>query len=351
MNEFQPLSPMAIRRNQLRASSERLDAKELQEIVSVVQEVMQTAAGLTGAVLTQVRKSAGKRLLRAASELGNTFERSSAGSKLLSNSIISWFKGTRTDEFGCDPAFRDAVRPFFQFLYHEYFRVDAKGAEGVPEKGPALIVSNHSGGLPYDGPMISLAIYNNNRARRDVRFLVDDFVPELPVIGTFIQRMGGIRACHENAMRLLAAGQLLGVFPEGLNGVSKPFEQRYQLQHFGRGGFIRLAMRTGVPIVPVAVVGAEEIHPIIWTSERLGKPFGMPYFAFTPTFPWLGPLGVIPMPVKWKITFGKPIDFSHFDPADAEDYELVRRESEAIRQQIQRMLTKTLAERTSLWED
>lgn len=253
------------------------------------------------------------------------------------------------DEFGMDDAMLELVRPFFQFLYYNYFRVEVEGENNIKVNGPAVLVANHSGGLAYDGVMTHLAVYNTHPEQRYLRFLVDDFVYYLPFVGTFIQRTGGVRACHENAMRLLDHGHMIMVFPEGIKGVGKLFEQRYQLQRFGRGGYVKLAMRTGVPIIPTAIIGAEEIHPLIWKSEKIGKMFNMPYFPLTLTFPWLGPLGLIPLPTKWKIIFGKPIKFNRYGPKDAENNRLVAKVSRTIRSTVQKMIDDALDKRESVW--
>jgi 1-acyl-sn-glycerol-3-phosphate acyltransferase len=238
------------------------------------------------------------------------------------------------DEFGLDPAMLELMEPFFQFLYYQYFRVEVENAKNIHIEGPAILIANHSGGIAYDGAITNLAVMNNHPDRRYARYLVDDFVYYLPFVGTFIQRTGGIRVL---------------VFPEGIKGVSKLYDQRYQLQRFGRGGYVRLAMRTGVPVIPTAIVGAEEIHPLIWKSERLGKMFGLPYFPFTLTFPWLGPLGAIPLPTKWRIIFGKPMKFGRYKPKDADNVELVNEVSNRIRSQIQVMIDDELRKRESVW--
>ena len=136
----------------------------------------------------------------------------------------------------------------------------------------------------------------------------------LPVLAPMLSKSGSVRANPENAERLLRQGELLGVFPEGVKGVGKHFRERYKLARFGRGGFVRIALRTGAPIIPCAVVGAEEIHPVIGKADWVGRPFGLPYFPLTPTFPWLGPLGVVPLPTKWSIDFGEPIDLERLRP-------------------------------------
>ncbi len=208
----------------------------------------------------------------------------------------SAYDPSTVDEFGRDLAVVDAVRPVFDFLYDRYWRVKTKGTHHLPRRGPALIVANHSGSLPYDGAMIHMAIYRNHPHRRMSRFLVENVVQYMPFVGTFITRCGGVRACRENAERLLRAGELVTVFPEGIKGIGKLYRDRYQLARFGRGGVIRLAIETGVPIIPCSVIGAEEIHPILWKAKPLAKLLGLPYIPVTPTFPWMGPLGLLPLP-------------------------------------------------------
>ncbi|MFH1829165.1 MAG: lysophospholipid acyltransferase family protein [Pseudomonadota bacterium] len=260
-----------------------------------------------------------------------------------------WHAGEGADEFGLDPTLVEFMRPFFQFLYYNYFRVDVAGMRNIPRKGPAILVANHAGALPYDGAMVHLAVFNNLAGQRGVRFLVEDFVYELPILGTFIQRIGGARASQENATKLLDAGHLIAVFPEGVRGIGKEYDERYKLVRFGRGGFVKLAMRTGVPIIPVSIVGSEETHPIIWKSYRWAEPLGLPFIPFTPTFPWLGPLGLVPLPSKWNITFGKVRKFDGFEPIDAEDEELVNEHADSIKEEIQNTLNKMLAKRKNIW--
>lgn len=253
------------------------------------------------------------------------------------------------DEFGTDQGMIEILRPFFQFLYHNYFRVEAEGLSHVPTQGPAILVGNHAGVLPYDGSMVHLAVYNEHQTRRNVRFLVDDFVFRLPLVGTIVQRTGGIKATHDNATQLIQKGHLVMIFPEGVRGMGKTYDHRYQLQQFGRGGFVRLALRTGAPIIPVAIIGSEEIHPIIWKSHQLAAPLHIPFFPFSVTFPWLGPLGVVPLPSKWHIIFGEPVRFDHLSPTTAENRELVLNETEQIRGKIQSTIDKALARRKSIW--
>lgn len=254
------------------------------------------------------------------------------------------------DEFGMDPSFVKKVKPLFDFLYYNYWRVSVRGLNHVPGEGRGLIVANHSGTLPYDGSMIAASVINEHPSRKDVRFLVEDFVYHFPFLGTFMYRIGGVRACPENAERLLTKGHLVTVFPEGIKGIGKHYKERYRLQRFGRGGFIKLALKTNTPIIPTAVIGAEEIHPLIYKSTLLAKPLGIPYIPVTPTLPWLGVLGLIPLPSKWMILFGEPIHFSpKYGPKDAENQLLVNKLSEMVRTKIQEMVFEGLKHRHSIW--
>ncbi len=253
------------------------------------------------------------------------------------------------DPFGRDPHFEKKLKPFFDFLYYRYWRVSTVGLENIPSEGRGLLVSNHSGTLPWDGSMIRIAVTNDHPAARDVRFLVEDFVYYLPFVGTWMYRIGGVRASQENAERLLNNDHLVAVFPEGVKGIGKYYSQRYHLQRFGRGGFIKLAIRTKSPIIPVAVIGAEEIHPLLYKSSLLAKPLGIPYLPVTPTLPLLGPLGLIPYPSKWTIYFGKPIDLSHYDESILDEELEIHKLSEMVRQTIQNMVTEGLKQRRSVW--
>jgi len=253
------------------------------------------------------------------------------------------------DEFGYDPRFAETIQPLFEFLYTVWWRVEAAGLENVPGEGAALVVANHSGVLPYDGLMIKLALRQEHPGRRECRMLALDMFALLPFLAPLLAKSGEVRANPENAERLLRRGDLVGVFPEGVKGVGKAFKDRYKLARFGRGGFIRIALRTGAPIVPCAVVGAEEIHPKIAQANWLGRPFGFPYFPITPTFPWLGPLGLVPLPTKWSIDFADPIPMDRYGPQAADDPILVNRLSEDVRSTIQRMIDGRLARRRSIW--
>jgi 1-acyl-sn-glycerol-3-phosphate acyltransferase len=261
---------------------------------------------------------------------------------------FSWHSA-EVDEFGFDRRFTEKLRPLFEFLYSLYWRVSATGVEGIPETGPALIVANHSGVLPYDGLMMKLAIRHQHPRQRECRLLALDMFALLPVLAPLLAKLGEVRANPENALRLLGKGELVGVFPEGVKGVGKRYQDRYRLARFGRGGFVRVALRAGAPIVPCAIVGAEEIHPVLAKADWVGKPFGLPYFPITPTFPALGPLGLVPLPSKWWIDFGEPIDLSSYGRDAADDPIAVNRIGESVRARIQVMVDERLAGRRSVW--
>ncbi|MFN8161768.1 MAG: lysophospholipid acyltransferase family protein [Solirubrobacterales bacterium] len=250
------------------------------------------------------------------------------------------------DEWGFDEEFAEAAYPVFEFLYDIWWRVQAAGFENVPSHGRGLIVSNHSGSLfPFDATMIGVAIMKGHPLPRWTRPLVLDWAFELPFLSFFMRKLGGVPANPFNATRLLEQDELVMVFPEGAKGTGKPFSERYRLQRFGRGGFVEVALRTGSPIVPVAVVGAEEIYPKLAESRVLARLAGAPFVPITPTFPWLGPLGLVPLPSRWRIEFCEPIDLSGYGPEAAEDKALLFDLSETVRETIQEKLYENLVKR------
>jgi 1-acyl-sn-glycerol-3-phosphate acyltransferase len=249
------------------------------------------------------------------------------------------------DEWGFDEGFADLVEPFFGFLYERWWRVRVEGAERVPAHGRALLASNHAGILPWDATMISLALLREHPLPRHPRFLVLNWAFDLPWISVFMRKVGGVVASPYNALRLLEQDQLVAVFPEGVKGTGKPFGERYRLQRFGRGGFVEIALRAGAPIVPVAVVGSEEIYPKIGDVPALARLIGAPFFPVTPTFPWLGPLGVVPLPSKWRIEFCEPIETASFGPDAANDRGLVLELTDRVRETVQEALLRNLVAR------
>ena len=252
------------------------------------------------------------------------------------------------DEWGFDEEFAEAVYPFFEFLYDYWWRVQATGVENVPAHGRALVVSNHSGSLfPFDASMLVGAIMKEHPLPRWPRPMVLNWAFELPFLSFFMRKVGGVPASPFNAIRLLEQDEVVMVFPEGVKGTGKPFSERYRLQRFGRGGFVEVALRTRSPIVPVAVVGAEEIYPKIADSQLLAKLLGAPFVPITPTLPWLGPLGLIPLPSRWRIEFCEPIDVSEYPPEAADDRALLFEISERVRDTIQEQLYEALVRRGS----
>ena len=249
------------------------------------------------------------------------------------------------DDFGYDAELTDQVlMSLVRPLYEKYFRVEVKGIENIPTDGGALIVANHSGTLPLDGVMMQVAVHDNHPAGRHLRLLAADLVFMLPVVNELARKAGHTLACAEDAERLLERGELVGVMPEGFKGIGKPFSERYKLQRFGRGGFVSTALRQGAPIIPCSIVGSEEIYPMITDVKLLARVLGLPYFPITPLFPLAGPVGLIPLPSKWHITFGEPIETADYDESAADDpmvtFDLTDQVRETIQQTLYQLLTK-----------
>ena len=252
------------------------------------------------------------------------------------------------DEFGFDPEvterfFYAAIRP----IAEKWFRVEVRGAENIPTEGGALVVSNHSGTIPVDGLVTGVMIHDH--AGRHLRPLGADLVFRLPFIGEMARMGGATLACNEDAERMLRKGELVGVWPEGFKGIGKPYSERYKLQRFGRGGFVSAALRTGVPIIPCSVVGAEEIYPLVGNVPLLARLLGVPYIPITPLFPWFGLLGLVPLPSKWLIEFGEPIRTDTYDEGAADDPMLVFNVTDQVRETIQQTLYSLLMQRRSVF--
>ena len=254
------------------------------------------------------------------------------------------------DEFGFDPHFNNAiVRPLLRFFFKSWFRVEVSGIENLPSEGAALLVANHAGVLPFDGLMLSVAVHDEHPAQRDMRLLAADMVFDLPLIGGAARKAGHTMACTTDAHRLLAAGELTAVFPEGYKGLGKPFEDRYRLQRFGRGGFVTAALRTKAPIIPCSIIGSEEIYPMLTDVKLLARLFGLPYFPVTPLFPLAGPAGLVPLPSKWHIAFGEPIQTTDYAASDAEDPMVTFELTDQVRETIQQTLYRLLAGRRNIF--
>jgi len=253
------------------------------------------------------------------------------------------------DEFGFDREFADSIVPLFDFLYTRYWRVDASGLENVPDNGRALLVANHSGVLPWDATMLTMAIRKHHPGQRNLRCLMLDLFATMPFLSMFFVRTGQLRACPENGIQLLDRDHLVAVFPEGLKGIGKLYSKRYQLQRFGRGGFIKLAINTDSPIVPVSIVGGEEIYPLLYRADWLANLFDFPYFPITLTFPWFGLLGLVPLPSRWYIEFGRPVDYSGYGAEAVSDDVLINSLSNEVKNTIQEMIYDRLKKRTSIF--
>jgi 1-acyl-sn-glycerol-3-phosphate acyltransferase len=250
------------------------------------------------------------------------------------------------DEFGFDPHLNDAIfLPLLRVFFKQWFRVEVSGIENLPETGAALVVANHAGVLPFDGLMTSVAVHDHHPTHRDLRLLAADMVFDMPMFGQAARKAGHTMACTADAHRLLAAGELTAVFPEGYKGLGKPFKDRYKLQRFGRGGFVSAALRAKAPIVPCSIVGSEEIYPMMADFKLLARLLGLPYFPITPLFPLAGPVGMLPLPSKWHISFGEPIETADYDESSADDPMVTFELTDQVRETIQQTLYQMLANR------
>ncbi len=338
-------SPSGPPRRPLDPFSERLRTLEHE-----IDEALSHAGGRVDGGLLALARDAAEELLGFYADLGRAFMTGGAAEVFIRLRMIG--TSDRVDDFGYDPAFAARIAPLLRFLYERWWRVELIGADRVPADGRVLLVANHSGGFfPYDGLMIAHGVREHRPGGgREVRPLVEDFVYHLPFVGASLARAGAVRASSENAERLLTGEQAIAVFPEGAKGIGKYYRERYRLQRFARGGFVALALRTAAPLVPVAVIGAEEIHPIIAKWQWLARMIGLPYVPLTPTFPWLGVLGLLPLPSKWRIVFGDPIDLTALHGGGAHDDDLlVNRLKEQIRERIQRMVVDGLRSRDSVF--
>jgi 1-acyl-sn-glycerol-3-phosphate acyltransferase len=253
------------------------------------------------------------------------------------------------DEWGRSERTRSLARALYEPIYSKWFRTEWEGLEKIPGAGGALLVANHAGAIPSDAPVIMHGI--EKELGRPVYGLADYFFRSVPVVGTLWARAGGVSARPANAYRLLKEqDQLALVFPEGTKGPSKSYTDRYQLRRFGRGGFVEIAMRAGVPVIPIAVVGSEEAMPVVFRLPTLARALGVPYVPVTANLLAMGPLGVVmPFPAKFKLRVLDPV---HFDvPPDQDRYSKSRimEESERIRTQLQEAVYDMLRDRRSVW--
>ena len=245
------------------------------------------------------------------------------------------------DPWGLDLDTAEATIRRLAWLYTDYFRVRCRGIENVPE-GPVMLVPNHGGQLPLDGMMVGLSMVLDAKHPRIVRGMVERWFPSLPFVSTLFTRCGQVVGDPENCKELLRRGQTIMVFPEGVRGSGKLYWDRYRLQEFGTG-FVRIALETGTPIVPVAVVGTEETYPAVWNVKTLAKALGFPYFPVTPFFPLLGPVGALPLPVQIDLSFGEPMELEGDpDGGDEDVVGLVDEVKARIAEQIDEVLAEPL---------
>ncbi|TMD55245.1 MAG: acyltransferase family protein [Chloroflexi bacterium] len=246
------------------------------------------------------------------------------------------------DEFGFDPEYTESFLPVFRWIYHNYWRVETTGVANVPPGGRALLVANHAGVLPWDGAMIKTSLFEEHPQPRHARALVASFFFGLPGLSWFLRRTGQTVGHPDDAHRLLERDELVLVFPEGVKGTGKGWSNRYRLRRFGRGGYVQTAIRAGAPIIPISVVGSEEIYPMIADLGPIAELFGLPYFPVTPTFPLLGPLGMVPLPSKWRIQFHEPVRTDLCEPGDAEDQRMVMTLNDHVMETIQGGIVENL---------
>jgi 1-acyl-sn-glycerol-3-phosphate acyltransferase len=251
------------------------------------------------------------------------------------------------DEFGMDDEALRRVEPLLDFLAERFWRVDLRGLENLPAAGPCLLVANRAGLLPWDGLMLAHVLQRALPERERPRFLVADSGMQWPFVHATIAQLGGVRSCSENAERLLASGRIAIAFPEGEQGATKAWPDRYRLQHFAHDCAVRLALASGVPLIPVGIVGAEEVHPLMAKLKGPARRVGLPFVPVTPTFPLLGLLGLLPLPSKWVMWIGETIPLDHLG-RDAAPH-VIAREDDAVRARIAELVKRALAQRESIW--
>ena len=300
-----------------------------EQIAAVVREIDQRRGAVAGRPAEETPSELAKRIARVAEFIRK---------RMMGDYTV--------DEFGFDPHLNDAIfLPLLRVFFNSWFRVEVSGIESLPETGAALVVANHAGVLPFDGLMTAVAVHDKHPTHRDLRLLAADMVFDMPMLGQAARKAGHTMACTADAHRLLAAGELTAVFPEGYKGLGKHFKDRYKLQRFGRGGFVGAALRTKAPIVPCSIVGSEEIYPMIADVKLLARLFGLPYFPVTPFFPLAGPAGMVPLPSKWHIQFGEPIETADYDESAADDPMITFELTDQVRETIQQTLYQLLANR------
>jgi 1-acyl-sn-glycerol-3-phosphate acyltransferase len=248
------------------------------------------------------------------------------------------------DAFGMSPEFLRRQSLPMALMYRHYFRVETHDIDRIPA-GRVLLIANHAGQLPFDASMLGMALLLEAEPPRVARGMAEFFIPRLPFVSVAAARGGALVGTPRNCISMLERGEVVMVFPEGVRGMNKEFSKRYQLQRFGLG-FMRLALETGTPILPVGIVGSEEQQPGIANLRGVAKALGLPALPITLTFPWFGPLGMLPMPVKYRIYFGEPLDFAG-DPSDEDA--VIEEKVERVKQEIHALLERGVSERTGIF--
>jgi 1-acyl-sn-glycerol-3-phosphate acyltransferase len=297
------------------------------------------AMSATGMLALKLRELTGRDLidLESLQELISVYYRSAAVREMHRKGEFD------LDDFGFDREWTEALMPIVRVVSRRYWRLEVDGIENLPRRGGALLVSNHAGVLPWDGAMIKVAVFD--AVDRHARALMATWFSELPVASWLLRRTGQTPAHPDDTLRLLRHGELVLVFPEGIRGTGKPWSERYRLRRFGRGGFADVAMRAGVPIIPVSVIGSEETYPMLADVKPIAQLLGMPYFPITPTWPWLGPLGLLPLPSKWRIIFHPPVTYDAVDDGGAPARGDVMEIADRVRTTIQSGVVDSLMRR------
>lgn len=329
-----------VARKGLRSRVPRLDVAVPDPIARIRAELPAHVLQGLGALSIRLRDLTGRDVIDLATMLA-IYQFFSRQSELASRGA-----DMEVDDFGFDREWTDSLIPIFEWIYHSYWRVETAGVENVPPAGRALLVSNHAGVLPWDGAMIKTALFvEPPHINRHARALIAQFFFGLPWLSWFLRRTGQTVGHPDDVARLLERDELVLVFPEGVKGTGKPWSERYRLRRFGRGGFVQSAIRARSPIIPISVVGSEEIYPMLGNLEPLARLTGLPYFPVTPSFPWLGLLGTIPLPSRWRIQFHEPVRTDLVPVDGAEDAHLVMSLSDAIRDTIQEGIYHGLKQR------
>jgi len=332
-------SPLADPR--VRATVARLDEveKKVETALGSVESRIEELVARTGAIQAkdELREAIARLLPRIKGAL------SAAGELLMLAEPPE-----RLDRHGMDPRFAERAQPLLELLYSTWWRTDVRAAEKVPASGPVVVVANHAGVVPWDALVLRHALRRDHPSHRDLRPLLDDRECALPLFGGAAIRLGAVRATPESAERILGEGGAIGVFPEGSAGARKPWRERYRLVHFGRGGFVKVALRAGAAIVPCAIVGSEEASPAISRSGWLADLVGVPVLSSSPALRFL-PAALVPLPSRWSLRFGDPVDLGGRGPAAADDPAAVNEVAGRVRETLQAMVDEDLAARGSVY--